>query len=236
MTCVTQCPSQFYHNIAPNECSSCDPSCQNCTGGQPTECTECIPGKIFHQNQCLDQCPAGYSDISGVCQVCGPKCKTCQGTVTTCILCRDDLQMVEAKCQCPTGKNFNQNLECVELKKDQQLLIINKSFDTSTQIVSIEFDNKLEPLKDAEGFTFTLKKSKKILTPKSVAISSDKKYLLVSLDLKENIEQETLQISTENVGLLLTKVSTDVFKYFVSYPIEVPVSYYFTALDEAVKA
>ena len=60
--------------------------------------------------------------------------------------------------------------------------------------------------------------------------------MLITLDLKENIEQETLQITTEVPGLLYSEVSSSITKYFVNYPIEVQVSYFFTALDEAVKA
>jgi len=61
-------------------------------------------------------------------------------------------------------------------------------------------------------------------------LSSDKKILFFTLNLKENLESEILQISNQNITTIFTKGATKK-KYFVDYPIEVEISFYFTVLD-----
>ena len=144
--------------------------------------------------------------------------------------------MVDGLCKCEIGKKFDQSANCVVLGDDDKLLIESKSFDKGTQIVAIEFKDKLEPLTDTKGFSLSLKSNNQKLIPKSIKTSADRKYLYFALDLKDNLEEATLQINNENVEILYNKFSSSINKYFIDYPIEVKISYYFTALDEAVKA
>ena len=73
-------------------------------------------------SQCIAACPAGYTDVAGVCQKCEPPCATCQNTTTTCLSCdgTDDTRFVFANVcypTCPLGTttdNTNpENLKCI---------------------------------------------------------------------------------------------------------------------------
>ena len=174
--------------------------------------------------------------VLGTCETCGPKCVTCGNSTNSCIDCRADLEKVGGICSCPTGKKFNENNECVDLPNDEKLLLKDQNFNKANQIVSIEFEELLQPLNSTQGFSLTLKNSKIKIETKSTSISPDKKFLLFTLDIKDNIENDFLLVTNENIGLIKSKIDSTRFKYFLDYPIEVPISYYFTKMDEAVKA
>ena len=191
---------------------------------------------MSHEGLCLSSCPSGFLPLNGVCVACGLKCKECEGAEDECTVCRDDLFMVDGICKCEIEKKFDENANCIDLGEDDKLHIKDRTFDKGTQIVAFEFKDKLEPLTDTSGFTLNLKSNGQKLIPKSIKTSADRKFLYFTLNLKENLESALLQINNENVEVLHSKVSSSIKKYFIDYPMEIEISFYFTALDEAVKA
>ena len=124
----------------------------------------------------------------------------------------------------------------MDLPKDEKLLLKDQSFNKANQVVSIEFEELLQPLTSTEGFSLTLKNSNKKIEAKSTSISADKKFLLFTLDLKESIDNDLLLVTNDNIELIKSKIDSTRFKYFIDYPVEIPISYYFTKMDETVKA
>ena len=71
----------------------CDATCVTCQN-TTTECTACPTGKLLHNGQCLDACPAGYdeNDADGACAI--TVIVNCNGTCNAAALsnkaCDDD--------------------------------------------------------------------------------------------------------------------------------------------------
>lgn len=73
-------------------------------------------------DRCIEACPAGYTDVAGVCRQCEPPCATCVDTTTTCLSCdgTDDTRFVFSNvchATCPAGttpdNTHPENLQCI---------------------------------------------------------------------------------------------------------------------------
>ena len=84
--------------------SSCDPSCQTCSGGGANQCLTCTAGKYFYagNSSCLSCNVDGYSHPDGVdCIQCDSTCSTCSGTlVTNCLTCPSGFYLYSLNSSC----------------------------------------------------------------------------------------------------------------------------------------
>lgn len=64
--CLTACPDYYYIDSF-NDCQECSllgRGCANCSS--PSVCLSCDDGFVLLNNNCLNQTPSGYLNISGV--------------------------------------------------------------------------------------------------------------------------------------------------------------------------
>ncbi|KAL4482616.1 hypothetical protein ABPG73_021276 [Tetrahymena malaccensis] len=96
-SCVANCGDQLYQNTTNNTCSSCDPTCFNCSGPNPNQCTQCTGSKYLQGNQCQNTCNPGF--------YAGPN-NMCLGWPKNCTSCPSPTFLnVDHSCvsQCPNG-------------------------------------------------------------------------------------------------------------------------------------
>lgn len=116
------CPSgQFALN---NQCVDCHSSCEECSGHEPFECTECGIGedgmeRFLHRNRCKVHCPRGYyQDLDRyICEPCTPNCELCTG-VENCDTCKENYKLQNGACsfsECLEGQVEDPNTgECFD--------------------------------------------------------------------------------------------------------------------------
>lgn len=70
-------------------CDTCTVPCLGCFG-EKSNCTTCDQQSILknlHNQECIENCPAGTTSVAGVCQPCDSPCKTCSGAPYICLDC-----------------------------------------------------------------------------------------------------------------------------------------------------
>ena len=67
--CVEHCPSKHFANIKTKSCDKCNNKCKSCTQNI-NNCLSCIDGYLLHENQCLNECPEGYTKNHNKCIPC----------------------------------------------------------------------------------------------------------------------------------------------------------------------
>jgi len=66
----------------------CFPTCKNCSGPAPNQCTSCFTrigqNKIFYKGYCVTNCPVNtFLNSSNMCEDCDPTCLKCFGNAPT---------------------------------------------------------------------------------------------------------------------------------------------------------
>lgn len=92
----------------------CDPLCDRCYGGSVSECYSCTGTNVLDLTSCLDECPTGKYDESGVCEECNSACHDCDGVTNhDCFTCSADYYMKYGTCVQHCGDYYiGQNNEC----------------------------------------------------------------------------------------------------------------------------
>lgn len=107
-TCLASslCPNGTYADAANLNCSSCISPCLTCSA-TPTNCTACIPPKVYdNNNQCLSSCPISMYNSSSVCAACVSPCGNCTSSIS-CLSCLSGFFLTGTSCvgstSCPNG-------------------------------------------------------------------------------------------------------------------------------------
>ncbi|EJU05817.1 growth factor receptor domain-containing protein [Dacryopinax primogenitus] len=124
-------PATLVANNGKNECDACPPKCTKC--GIPgfnvaspfssVQCTNCLPGFVLSQGQCVSQCPTGtfVSPTDNLtCAACDSTCSTCAGSATYCLTCSQSSQFaLNGTCSssCPPG-TFASSGACLPCHSD----------------------------------------------------------------------------------------------------------------------
>jgi proprotein convertase subtilisin/kexin type 5 len=74
----------IYYSSLTNDCEACHATCERCTSGSETSCTEChtLSPFLHPDSSCSTECKEGtYEDPPGskICKLCHPECNTCFG-------------------------------------------------------------------------------------------------------------------------------------------------------------
>ncbi|XP_053319729.1 proprotein convertase subtilisin/kexin type 5-like [Spea bombifrons] len=99
---ATFCPNgQFALNA---QCLDCHSTCEECTGQEPFECTECGIDedgveRFLHRNRCKAHCPRGfYQDRDTyTCEPCPLNCELCIGA-NSCQKCKGNYKPQNGAC------------------------------------------------------------------------------------------------------------------------------------------
>jgi len=90
-TCVVTCSIGEYPRDSDATCDSCDPSCNTCTGPNPTDCATCIsPNFLTSTGTCSPTCNSNQfpKTSNRVCTACDHTCTTCSAaTSSDCVTC-----------------------------------------------------------------------------------------------------------------------------------------------------
>lgn len=107
--CARDCITGQYKKNATN-CGHCEAPCLDCEGSSSscTLCDQTSELKSLYQNQCIKECPSGYTDINGECVRCERPCKECIGAKDQCTACdnsRNRTLLFNETCweTCPLG-------------------------------------------------------------------------------------------------------------------------------------
>ncbi|KAL4470417.1 hypothetical protein ABPG74_012028 [Tetrahymena malaccensis] len=103
--CV-KCEEKIAHYSEGQNCKPCHPSCQECSGGEQSQCKKCVVDKYFKskntqgEGQC-QEC-TGSNFIQGdSCLACHVECQACKGPQQSdCISCSDSLKFNKDKSKC----------------------------------------------------------------------------------------------------------------------------------------
>jgi|JI10StandDraft_1071094.scaffolds.fasta_scaffold345208_3 proprotein convertase subtilisin/kexin type 5 len=79
-------------------CVSCQSPCGYCTS--LTVCITCLNGFYLSNSSCVVECPAGYTGVNQLCQVCLGNCATCSGSTTLCNSCKSNTYFMSANNSC----------------------------------------------------------------------------------------------------------------------------------------
>jgi len=74
----------------PLACVACHYTCRECSSGLATECINCAGGLVKSDRECMQQCPSGTIESSGVCvntAPCTSPCLACSSSPTFCLSC-----------------------------------------------------------------------------------------------------------------------------------------------------
>ncbi|EAS00754.2 zinc finger lsd1 subclass family protein (macronuclear) [Tetrahymena thermophila SB210] len=123
--CVATCPAKTYqtNNGATNICSSCDSSCQTCSGPNANQCLSCILPNYFQPDttQCVTTCKTSYYPVqnTATCAPCNATCYQCSAsTANDCTSCTGNLYLQNNTCSstCQNGtypdKTTNKCTQC----------------------------------------------------------------------------------------------------------------------------
>lgn len=118
--CFSDCGQGLYQSTA-ETCSRCKAPCFDCEGSE-SHCTICDPNSDYpalFENQCLQTCPKGYTNVGGVCVACASPCAECDGAPDRCLKCdgvNDFRLLYDFTCWdiCPSGTTpDNENSVCI---------------------------------------------------------------------------------------------------------------------------
>ncbi|KAJ7335557.1 hypothetical protein JRQ81_013498, partial [Phrynocephalus forsythii] len=117
--CVPQCPNGKFG--FQDQCYPCHPTCAECSGSEPTQCTACGKDKkgnmlFLHVGECLETCPLGHypSEEDRMCKPCMKHCEVCLDQ-TKCERCFEGYNLADNICkkhEC--GKGEIQGLDSEE--------------------------------------------------------------------------------------------------------------------------
>ncbi|KAL4494498.1 hypothetical protein ABPG72_019908, partial [Tetrahymena utriculariae] len=103
--CV-KCEEKIAHYIDGQNCNPCHSSCQECSGGDQSQCKKCIAGKYFKsknekgEGQCIE-CTGSFFTQEDSCLPCHMNCQTCKGSQETdCLSCSGSLKFNKDKQKC----------------------------------------------------------------------------------------------------------------------------------------
>ncbi|EAR93932.2 H-type lectin domain protein (macronuclear) [Tetrahymena thermophila SB210] len=105
------------------DCVRCSQNCSKCSGQQSNQCSECLAGKYFNNNQCFDNQQTGtYCDSNLICYPCDKSCQECTaGMDNNCTSCFKNQYLYQNTCSSTkqSGTYCDQNLVCkdCDLKK-----------------------------------------------------------------------------------------------------------------------
>ncbi len=116
-TCLYNCKtkdssSSVYLDESTRTCKYrvCHSSCKTCVGTTASDCTSCSDQtKVLYNNQCLDECPAGYYvGDDNICFTCSDNCLACTA-YNGCTKCSAGTAIVKGYCKssCPEGYFLN---------------------------------------------------------------------------------------------------------------------------------
>ncbi|EAS06775.3 transmembrane protein, putative (macronuclear) [Tetrahymena thermophila SB210] len=83
--------------------SACPQFCQVCTA---TQCTQCMPGMIYYNQQCYQKCPDSLYFNGATCVACNPACATCDPAIqngNNCLTCQNSRVNNPPYCGCYKG-------------------------------------------------------------------------------------------------------------------------------------
>ena len=107
--CQQECPTGYYKDCLKHVCKKCNESCEICTGGSTTECSQCNKGFFLEGTSCVKQenCRKGtYADKdTRKCASCNiPYCDRCSD-FATCTVCINGFSL-NANGGCSQAKSF----------------------------------------------------------------------------------------------------------------------------------
>lgn len=111
--CIHQCPGNTYTS-SDFRCINCDSTCITCQGTS-SYCTSCSELKKLYKGSCLDLCPVGTIEQSGLCTDCISSCKECMTSASLCTACPDSLVLYNSSClsSCPKETTVTSNGQCI---------------------------------------------------------------------------------------------------------------------------
>ncbi|XP_069782867.1 extracellular matrix organizing protein FRAS1 [Narcine bancroftii] len=125
--CVASCRPRFFVSNA-KVCTECHPTCLNCTGRSPQNCTACSSSRVLHESKCLLTCPEGFYSQDKACYPCHPSCKGCHGpSDADCMTCHPHATWLNGYCRtgCSEGQYLNQVGYCVDCQPGCQQCVAN---------------------------------------------------------------------------------------------------------------
>ncbi|CDW75779.1 UNKNOWN [Stylonychia lemnae] len=101
--CLAACPPGTFVTEG-NVCLKCDSTCLTCQGSA-NFCTSCASNKLLSllENSCVDTCPFGktiYNAAKKECELCDPKCQTCETKKSFCTSCQTELNLRQKLGEC----------------------------------------------------------------------------------------------------------------------------------------
>lgn len=82
--CLKSCTNGFYQS-SPSVCSLCSATCLTCDRSS-SNCTSCninsAQYRYLYDNQCIESCPAQFTNIGAECKKCDAKCSTCKNSTS----------------------------------------------------------------------------------------------------------------------------------------------------------
>jgi hypothetical protein len=171
-SCATTCDTGYFipsTDPTTQVCKNCDVSCLKCTLNS-TNClvNQCNIGYIYFSinSTCLNPCPNGYYNNSGVCNQCVSMCLTCSGSSSTCTSCSDGLYLFSGSClnSCPIAGNWiantilnlcqDCNLYCIKLN----IIMFTDGTSTSPLYILMNFTENINfndfPIKNFQNIEF----------------------------------------------------------------------------------
>lgn len=120
--CVSTCPDGTYADPSTKRCEDCPIKCLTCTADK--KCITCPGEQVVVEGDCVDDCPAGFVKINGVCEQCqtSVSCKKCSpNDVGKCVECAPEKILFEYNCidSCPSGYRELPNKTCVKCTDEQ---------------------------------------------------------------------------------------------------------------------
>lgn len=82
--CIFNCPTGTYRSMAEARCLPCASTCSICVNS--SFCVTCKSGLALFQGSCVQSCPAGFYNDSGICKGCPSGCFVCN-SVQSCSAC-----------------------------------------------------------------------------------------------------------------------------------------------------
>ncbi|EDV26519.1 uncharacterized protein TRIADDRAFT_54612 [Trichoplax adhaerens] len=104
--CVNKCPDLSYYRKNETDCGSCYSGCASCYGNEKDKCISCISPMVNFNFECMEKCPLGSYNDSGICRKCHPSCGSCTGPhLNQCTSCSTGLFLKNGECHgtCPSG-------------------------------------------------------------------------------------------------------------------------------------
>ncbi|KAL4500217.1 hypothetical protein ABPG73_011325 [Tetrahymena malaccensis] len=125
--CV-KCEEKIAHYSEGQNCKPCHPSCQECSGGDQSQCKKCVVDKYFKskntqgEGQC-QECTGSYFIQGDSCLACHVECQACKGPQQSdCISCSGSLKFNKDKSKCincrtDNGQFLNSDNICYDCDK-----------------------------------------------------------------------------------------------------------------------